>query len=96
MTSAPVQAQYFGNVGVIPIRRDVAFRQYAPKSKIYRLLADELYSGRAVYSVQENALINDPTGPWVTMIDQAVFQGRHVTSAVSEAQSAMSSILTRG
>ncbi|MBV9808544.1 MAG: sugar ABC transporter substrate-binding protein [Solirubrobacterales bacterium] len=95
VTSAPVQERYFGDVGVIPIRRDVAFHRYAPKNPIYRLLARELYSGRAVYTVQENALINDPTGPWVTMIDDAVFAG-HPHAAVTQAQSSMQSILSRG
>ncbi len=95
VTSAAVQRRYFGDVGVVPIRRDVAFRDYAPKNAIYRLLARELFTGRAVYSVQENALINDPTGPWVTMIDNAVFGGR-IRSAVSDAQTAMTSILSRG
>jgi len=95
VTSAAVQQRYFGNVGVIPIQRDVAFRDYAPRNRIYRLLANALYTGKAVYSVQENALINDPTGPWVTMIDDAVFAG-HIQSAITQAQSSMSSILSRG
>jgi multiple sugar transport system substrate-binding protein len=95
VTSAAVQKRYFGEVGVIPIRRDVAYRDYAPKNRIYRLLANELYAGKAVYSVQENALINDATGPWVTMLDDAVFAGR-IESAIHTAQSAMSSILKRG
>lgn len=95
VTSAAVQERYFGDIGVVPIRRDVAFRSYAPRSRIYRLLANELYTGKAVYSVQENALINDATGPWVTMIDDAVFAG-HVESAIHQAQSTMSSILRRG
>jgi multiple sugar transport system substrate-binding protein len=95
VTSAAVQERYFGDLGVIPIRHDVAYRQYAPRGPIYKLLANALYSGKAVYSVQENALINDATGPWVTMLDDAVFTG-HVQSAISTAQSAMSSILSRG
>lgn len=95
VTSAAVQERYFGDLGVIPIRRDVAYHQYAPRGPIYRLLANALYSGKAVYSVQENALINDATGPWVTMLDDAVFAG-HVQSAISTAQSAMTSILSRG
>ncbi len=95
VTSAAVQKRYFGDVGVIPIRRDVAYRDYAPRSATYRLLANELYVGKAVYSVQENALINDATGPWVTMLDDAVFGG-NIESAIHTAQSAMSSILKRG
>lgn len=95
VTSAAVQQRYFGDIGVIPIRRDVAYHSYAPRNAIYRLLANALHSGKAVYSVQENALINDATGPWVTMLDDAVFGG-HVESAIRQAQSAMSSILRRG
>ncbi len=91
-----MQQRYFGDVGVIPIRRDVAVpRATCRRSPIYRLLANELYTGKAVYSVQENALINDATGPWVTMLDDAVFAG-HVASAIHQAQSTMSSILRRG
>jgi multiple sugar transport system substrate-binding protein len=95
VTSASVQRDYFGKVGVVPIRRDVAFNSYAPRSRIYQLLAKSLFSGRAVYSVQENALINDATGPWVTMIDDAVFAG-NISAAIKQGQSAMTSILSRG
>jgi multiple sugar transport system substrate-binding protein len=94
-TSAPVQQKYFGAKGVIPIRRDVAERTYATKGPAFRTLAHALFSGRVVYSVQENALINDSTGPWSTMLERAWFGGQ-IQPATSQAQTVMSNILTRG
>jgi multiple sugar transport system substrate-binding protein len=94
-TSAPVQKKYFGDQGVIPIRRDVAERTYAVKSATFRALTRALFTGRVVYSVQENALINDSTGPWSTMLGRAWFRGQ-IRPAIKEAQSVMTNILTRG
>lgn len=94
-TSASAQRRYFGNQGVIPIRRDVAEGSYAGKGKAFRTLAHALFSGRVVYSVQENALINDSTGPWSTMLERAWFGGQ-IVPAVRQAQSVMSNILSRG
>ena len=94
-TSAPVQQKYFGAKGVIPIRRDVAERTYATKGPAFRTLTHALFSGRVVYSVQENALINDSTGPWSTMLERAWFRGQ-IGPAIAEAQTVMSNILNRG
>jgi multiple sugar transport system substrate-binding protein len=94
-TSAPVQQKLFGGQGVIPIRRDVAERTYAPRSAAFRALTRALFTGRVVYSVQENALINDSTGPWSTMLGRAWFGGR-IQPAIREAQSVMTNILQRG
>jgi multiple sugar transport system substrate-binding protein len=94
-TSAPVQKKYFGDQGVIPIRRDVAARTYATRSPAFRALTHALFSGRVIYSVQENALINDSTGPWATMLGRAWFHG-DIRPAIKEAQSVMTNILTRG
>jgi multiple sugar transport system substrate-binding protein len=94
-TSAPVQQKYFGAQGVIPIRRDVAERTYAPRSPAFRALTRALFTGRVVYSVQENALINDSTGPWSTMLGRAWFGGS-IQPAIREAQSVMTNILQRG
>jgi multiple sugar transport system substrate-binding protein len=75
-TSAPVQEKYFGDQGVIPIHRDVTARAYATRSAAFRALTHALFTGRVVYSVQENALINDSTGPWATMLGRAWSEAR--------------------
>jgi multiple sugar transport system substrate-binding protein len=94
-TSAPVQKKYFGDRGVIPVRRDVAERSYATRGRPFRVLTDALFKGRVVYSVQENALINDSTGPWSTMLGRAWFGGQ-IGPAVREGQTVMANILSRG
>ncbi|WP_163504691.1 ABC transporter substrate-binding protein [Fodinicola acaciae] len=94
-TSMRAQDRYFGAAGVAPIRTDVALGSYSAKGATYATLAKALVSGRAVYSVQENALINDSTGPWTTMIADAVFGG-DIDGAISRAQKAMSNTISRG
>jgi multiple sugar transport system substrate-binding protein len=92
---ARVQQKLFGAQGVIPIRRDVADSTYATRGPAFRTLTNALFKGRVVYSVQENALINDSTGPWSTMLGRAWFGGR-IQPAIREAQSVMTNILQRG
>lgn len=94
-TSKDVQQKYFGAAGVAPIRTDVALGSYSRQSPTYATLAHALVTGRCVYSVQENALINDSTGPWTTMIGDAVFGG-DVDGAVKQAQQSMRNTLSRG
>jgi multiple sugar transport system substrate-binding protein len=94
-TSAATQRKYFGDQGVIPIRRDVAETSYATKSPAFRTLTRALFSGRVIYSVQENALINDSTGPWSTMLERAWFRGE-IRPAIAQGQKVMANILARG
>lgn len=94
-TSASVQDKYFGRQGVIPIRRDVAQRTYATKGPAFKTLTHALFAGKVVKSVQENALINNSTGPWTTMLERAWFGGR-IRPAIQEAQSVMENVLSRG
>lgn len=94
-TSASAQQQYFGGQGVVPIRRDVAFGPYSSKGPDYALLAQSLFSGKVVDTVQENALINSDTSPWLAMISKATLHG-NVPQAADQAQADMANILARG
>lgn len=94
-TSAKVQDEHFGKAGVTPIRKDVAAGSYSRRSPVYAAFARALFSGQTIYSVQENALMNGNTSPWVTMISSGVFDGR-VDEAVADAQQTMENILSRG
>jgi hypothetical protein len=73
----------------------VAETSYATKSPAFRTLTRALFSGRVIYSVQENALINDSTGPWSTMLERAWFRGE-IRPAIAQGQKVMANILARG
>ncbi|MQA12285.1 MAG: extracellular solute-binding protein [Pseudonocardiaceae bacterium] len=94
-TRADVQRRYFGDQGVIPVREDIALRDYSRKGPEHAALAKALVNGQTVRSVQENALINSDTSPWATMISRGVFEGA-AEQAADQAQSDMENILSRG
>lgn len=92
---ADVQDEFFGQVGVTPVRADVASESYSERGEAYAAFARSLFNGQTVYSVQENALINGNTSPWAKIISRAVFDGE-VDAAIAEAQDSMANILARG
>ncbi|HYY11341.1 MAG TPA: sugar ABC transporter substrate-binding protein [Kineosporiaceae bacterium] len=79
----------------VPIRSDIATSDYVPQDPRYKLLADQMNVGRVPYSVVENALFNDGSGPWSQMIQKAVFDG-DVDAAQAEAQKAAEAIVEAG
>ena len=52
-----------------------------------------MQAGRTPYSVHFNQLINDPNGPWLAMIQEAVF-GKGVDAAIKDAQPRFRKILS--
>jgi multiple sugar transport system substrate-binding protein len=48
--------------------------------------------GKTPYSVVENAIFNDNNGPWIKMINQAVFTGNIKDAQASGQQAAQSLI----
>ena len=80
----------------VPIRSDIATSTYVPQDPAhYTLLAAQLLKGQTPYSLVENALFNDGAGPWIQMIQKAVFDG-DVAGAQSAAQKSAASIVAKG
>jgi multiple sugar transport system substrate-binding protein len=80
----------------VPIRSDIAASNYVPKDPDhYTLLAAQLQTGKTPYSLVENALFNDGQGPWIQMIQKAVFGG-DLAGAQATAQKAAEDIVTKG
>jgi multiple sugar transport system substrate-binding protein len=80
----------------VPIRSDISASNFIPKDPANnQLLSDELQKGKTPYSLVENALFNDGSGPWIQMIQQAVFGG-DIAGAQSTAQKAAVSIVSKG
>jgi multiple sugar transport system substrate-binding protein len=80
----------------VPIRSDIATSNYIPQDPAhYQLLADQLQKGKTPYSLVENALFNDGSGPWIQMIQKAVFGG-DIAGAQADAQKAATTIVAKG
>jgi len=78
--------------GVVPVRTDLLDKIYIPLDPRYKELAEAMEKGRTPYSTVENALFNDSNGPWVNMINRAVFDG-DIAKAQEEGQKAAQTII---
>lgn len=80
----------------VPIRSDIAASDYVTLDPDHNtLLAAQLQTGKTPYSLVENALFNDGSGPWIQMIQKAVFGG-DIAGAQATAQKAAESIVAKG
>jgi multiple sugar transport system substrate-binding protein len=70
------QAQEFlAKNGSVPVRTDLVDQIYSSQGEHYKVFGDLMGIGRTPYSVVENSIFNDNNGPWVKMINDAVFGG---------------------
>lgn len=80
---------------IVPVRTDLNDKIYVPLDPRFKVLADAMAKGRTPYSVVENALFNDNNGPWIKMINKAVFTG-DVKGAQKAAQKEAQAIIDEG
>jgi multiple sugar transport system substrate-binding protein len=92
--SEAVQVEQFAKNGSIPVRSDLAENQYSKLDPRFVVPAKAMATGRTPYSTVYNDIFNSNTGPWLTMIQKAVFGG-DVDGAVKEAQASIGKILAR-
>jgi multiple sugar transport system substrate-binding protein len=87
-----VQVDLFAKNGSIPVRTDLADNQYSKLDARYTIISQQLTTGKTVFSLKENELINDNNGPWLAMIQKAVFDGQ-IDQAIATAQQQFTQIL---
>lgn len=90
--SEEVQVQQFARNNSIPIRTDLADNEYLREDPRFAVATTAQAQGKAPYSEQFHILINDPNGPWLAMIQEAVF-GKGVDVAVTNAQKEFTRII---
>ncbi len=61
--------------GSVPVRTDLVEKIYNSQGPAYKVFGDLMGIGKTPYSVVENPIFNDGNGPWVKMINDAVFGG---------------------
>ena len=90
--SDEIQLQMFAARGQLPLRSDLIDNEYSRQDPRLITNAEAMNLGKTPYSFVYNQLFNDTNGPWLAMIQTAIFQG-DVDGAVTNAQQAFSDIL---
>lgn len=94
MTTDEVQLEQYAAASSLPIRTDLAENEYFQADPRLTVAAKAMALGRTPYSVVYNQLFNDANGPWLKMIQTAVFDG-DVAGAVETAQQEFTNILAQ-
>jgi multiple sugar transport system substrate-binding protein len=74
-TSEQVQLDVYAQDLFIPVRTDLAENQYAADDPRLLLFNELVAQGQTPYSARFFQTFNDPNGPWLGMIREAVFGG---------------------
>jgi multiple sugar transport system substrate-binding protein len=93
-TDAEAQT-FLAKNGSVPVRTDLVPEIYAPQGPAYKVFGDLMGIGKTPYSVVENAVFNDNNGPWVKMINDAVF-GPDLAAAQAAGQQAAQALIDAG
>lgn len=91
-TSDPVQLEYYAKANNLPVRTDLAENEFFAADSRLTTAAQAMAMGKTPYTVMYNQLFNDANGPWLKMIQTAVFDGK-VDEAVATAQEEFTKIL---
>ena len=92
-TSDEVQLEYYAKLNNLPVRTDLAENEYFAADPRLTTAAQAMAMGKTPYTVVYNQLFNDANGPWLKMIQTAVFDGK-VEEAVNTAQEEFTKILS--
>jgi len=92
MTSEEVQLEQYAKANSLPIRTDLAENEYFAADPRLTTAAQAMAMGNTPYSLVYNQLFNDANGPWLKMIQTAIFDG-NVEGAVETAQQEFTDIL---
>jgi len=92
-TSDAVQLEQFAKNSQLPVRTDLAKNKYFDADPRLEINANAMALGQTPYSLKYNELFNDANGPWLAMLQSAIFDGK-VDEAISTAQQAFTQIMT--
>ncbi len=93
--SEEVQVEHLAKNGGLPLRLDLIDNKYSQQDPRYITVARAMFEeGRTPYSVRYNELFNDVNGPWLGMLQKAIFDGQ-VDTAITEGQDRFTQILSQ-
>lgn len=91
--SEEVQVEQFAKGGSVPVRSDLSDNKYFREDPRFMVAAKAMQAGATPYSVHFNQLFNDPNGPWLAMIQEAVF-GKGVDQAIKDARERFKKVIS--
>jgi multiple sugar transport system substrate-binding protein len=94
LTSEETQLSLYAKEGSLPVRTDLADNQYFKADPRLTVNTQAMGLGKTPYTVKYNELINDSNGPWLQMLQTAIFDGK-VDEAIATAQAKMTQILSQ-
>lgn len=92
--SDEIQLEMFAARGQLPLRLDLIDNEYFEEDPRLITNAEAMGLGKTPYSFVYNDIFNDANGPWLAMIQTAIFQN-DVDGAVEAAQQRFTEILSR-
>ncbi len=92
--SDEIQREVFAETGNMPARLDVATEVFADNEKLMTTV-EALGAAQTPYTMAFFSLSNDPAGPWLQMLQTAIFDG-DVDGAIATARRQMDDILCDG
>ncbi|KAA3656930.1 MAG: sugar ABC transporter substrate-binding protein [Chloroflexi bacterium] len=90
--SDEVQLEHYAKNNSLPVRTDLAENEYFEADSRLSTSANAMAIGKTPYSVKYNELFNDNNGPWLGLMQQAIFDG-DVDGAITDAQERFSEIM---
>ncbi len=90
--SDEVQLEMYAATASLPVRTDLVQNKYFDEDPRLQTSAEAMAFGRTPYSLVYNQLFNDANGPWLAMIQQAVFDGE-IDEAIAAAQEQFTEII---
>jgi multiple sugar transport system substrate-binding protein len=92
--SDEVQLEVYAANNNLPLRLSLADNKYFKEDPRLATAASTLSVGHTPYSVVYNDLFNDKNGPWLLMLQTAIFDG-DIDGAITEAQKSFSDIMAK-
>lgn len=94
MTTEEVQLEQYAKVNSLPVRTDISENEYFAQDPRLTLSSQAMGTGRTPYSLHYNELFNDANGPWITMLQSAIFEGK-IDESIATAQEKFTEILSQ-
>ncbi len=85
LLSEKVQLEQYAKNSQLPVRTDLAKNKYFAEDPRLTTATEAMASGKTPYSMVYNGLLNDNNGPWLQMLQSAIFDG-DVAGATETAQ----------
>ena len=93
--SEKVQLEQVAKLNSLPVRQDLVDNQYSKQDPRYITVGNAMYKfGKTPFSVYYNEIWNDANGPWLAMLQKAIFDG-DVDGAINDGQQQVTQILSQ-